>query len=683
MRLRLLLSMLLITGAMGLSYAQTTILDFETAATSTDFFYFGSSIDGTTVSAIANPDKSGINTSDSVMAHLKPSGSQTWAGAFTDPNPATAVDVTNGNMVCMKVWMPVAGNVMLKFEASTTGGANWEVAKPVTATNQWVEVCWDPSTPSDADPLVTASGNIYARVVVFFNFGTAGNDDTYFFDDIVVMPAATTVCNTILDFEAPATTTNFFYFGSSIDGTIVGPIANPDKSGINVSDSVMAHLKPVGSQVWAGAFSDPNPTTAIDVTGGGDICMKVWMPVAGNVMLKLEASTTGGANWEVAKPVTATNQWVEVCWSPSTPSDADPLVTATGNIYARVVVFFNFGTAGTDDTYFFDDLCVNSAGGGPTNSDVTFSLNLNGYTGSGTQPTVNGSFNGFSGTANPLSDADGDGIWTTTISIPAGLIEYKFAFDDWAVQEEFNGTETCTRRDPSGQFVNRAAVIAGDVTLGPVCWNSCYNCGDAVSITYNVGFPGSVTPSPDGVYLAGGAAFGAPGGEFRLADGDGDGVYSLTIERENGFNSFYTFANGNCPDYSCKEDIAGQSCANPNNFNDRFLDAVTADVVVNTCFGICSDNTLCSVGIRDQLVENLFSIAPSPTADVTTVSLLSATSEQSQLVVMDMQGRTVYQVTLGRGETTHQLRVSDWSAGVYLVHFRNGQNYGIQKLMVE
>ncbi|MDX2283573.1 MAG: hypothetical protein NW241_05395 [Bacteroidia bacterium] len=649
------------------AHAQVTILDFEAPATSTRFFYFGSSIDGTIVGPIANPDKSGINLSDSVMAHLKPSGSQPWAGAFSDPNPSTPVDVTDGNMICMKVWMPVAGNVQLKLEQSSNGGGDWEVKKTVSAANQWVEVCWDPSTPSDANPGVTASGHIYNRVVVFFNFGTPGTDATYYFDDLVVMPVAATVCNTVLDFEAPATSTRFFYFGSSLDGSTTGPVANPDPSGINTSDSVMIHVRPADALSFAGAFSDPNPTTPINVTNGELICMKVWLPDSGNVMLKLEQSTTGGGNWEVKKTVATAGEWVEVCWDPSTPSDANASVVAAGNSYNRVVVFFDFGDVGNgvnSYTYYFDDLCV-QAPVGPTTAEVTFSLNLNGYNGTGTQPTVNGSFNGFSGTANPLADADGDGIWTATVTVPKGLIEYKFAFDNWAVQEEFKGTEICTRRDPSGQFVNRAAQITEDITLGTVCWNSCYNCGAGVDITLNVGFPAGVTPNPEGVYLAGGLAFGAAPNEFRLRDPDGDGVYSITFERETNFNGYYTLTNGPCPDYSCKENIAGQPCANPGNFNDRRFSQVRVDTVINTCFGICSDNTACSVGIGRDELPKWFSVAPSLTGRFAEVTITDAMVRNARLTLLSSNGQALFSTSLTG--SSYRLDLGNVPAGLYLV----------------
>ena len=57
---------------------------------------------------------------------------------------------------------------------------------------------------------------------------------------------------------------------------------------------------------------------------------------------------------------------------------------------------------------------------------INFSVNMTQYAGSFTTVYVSGSFNGWSGNANPLSDPNGDGIWTGTINIPNGTYEFKF-----------------------------------------------------------------------------------------------------------------------------------------------------------------------------------------------------------------------------------------------------------------
>ena len=43
----------------------------------------------------------------------------------------------------------------------------------------------------------------------------------------------------------------------------------------------------------------------------------------------------------------------------------------------------------------------------------------------------------------------------------------------------------------------------------------------------------------------------------EMTDPDGDGIYSVSISLANGTTGNYTFLNGNCPDWSCKENIAG------------------------------------------------------------------------------------------------------------------------------
>jgi hypothetical protein len=80
-------------------------------------------------------------------------------------------------------------------------------------------------------------------------------------------------------------------------------------------------------------------------------------------------------------------------------------------------------------------------------------------------------------------------------------------------------------------FINRKASISGETTLPITCWNKCYNCGENANITINMGFPAANPPSPDGVYIAGGSRFEAPGGKYKMTDSDGDGIYSITINR--------------------------------------------------------------------------------------------------------------------------------------------------------
>jgi hypothetical protein len=87
---------------------------------------------------------------------------------------------------------------------------------------------------------------------------------------------------------------------------------------------------------------------------------------------------------------------------------------------------------------------------------------------------INGTFNGWNGTSNPMTDANLDGIWDVTLPLPNGAIEYKFTLDGWNASEQFVGGESCTIT--TGGFTNRAYTVAGVADLGVVCYQACADC---------------------------------------------------------------------------------------------------------------------------------------------------------------------------------------------------------------
>ncbi|MBU3666335.1 MAG: hypothetical protein FGM15_10745 [Chthoniobacterales bacterium] len=73
---------------------------------------------------------------------------------------------------------------------------------------------------------------------------------------------------------------------------------------------------------------------------------------------------------------------------------------------------------------------------------------------------VAGSFNGWNTTANPLSEA-GNGVWTTTVSLPAGQTAYKFIVDgEWKTDP----ANPALAEDGSGG--NNSVVTIGDAAEG-------------------------------------------------------------------------------------------------------------------------------------------------------------------------------------------------------------------------
>ena len=179
---------------------------------------------------------------------------------------------------------------------------------------------------------------------------------------------------------------------------------------------------------------------------------------------------------------------------------------------------------------------------------------------------------------------------------------------------------------------------------------------------------GGVTPDPGGVYLAGGLDFGAPGGRFKMEDANGDGVFSIQIERQRGYATFYDFANGACPDYSCKENLAGQPCAVPTNFNDRFLSPVQQDTVINTCYASCATNTNCTIGTDAPALSNdWMTLQPSLATDAVRLGFATPVIGAAHIQVFDAAGKIVLTETQKGLSDTYSINIADLKNGFYFV----------------
>jgi hypothetical protein len=104
----------------------------------------------------------------------------------------------------------------------------------------------------------------------------------------------------------------------------------------------------------------------------------------------------------------------------------------------------------------------------------------------GSIPEVNGTFNGWCGNCNPMTDANGDGIWETTVLLAEGPYEYKFSYSNWSGQEALTPGSSCTVT--SFGYTNRTLAVAGSqaMVLPIVCWNSCSACVVSATLSLNV-----------------------------------------------------------------------------------------------------------------------------------------------------------------------------------------------------
>ena len=154
-----------------------------------------------------------------------------------------------------------------------------------------------------------------------------------------------------------------------------------------------------------------------------------------------------------------------------------------GPILSDTTIQHCFGTC------VFDGTCPSPV----VPSNVTFSVDMNNYSGSqaaGYTVNINGTFNGWCGGCNAMTDSDGDGVWDVTLPLtPGSTIRYKFTVNGWSDQEQFAGGESCTNTNSAG-FTDRELIPSSDSTLGVVCFNSCSACPTndcGVTGTYDYG----------------------------------------------------------------------------------------------------------------------------------------------------------------------------------------------------
>jgi hypothetical protein len=168
--------------------------------------------------------------------------------------------------------------------------------------------------------------------------------------------------------------------------------------------------------------------------------------------------------------------------------------------------------------------------------------------------------------------------------------------------------------------------------------------------------------STDGIYVGGGFIGGHDA--LLLDDSDGDGVWSGTVSLpESG--GYFTLLNGNCSDWSCKEDISGQSCADPANYNDRtnLVGGFSQDTTLNLQFGSCDNPT--HIG----QIENNISLYPNPTKRFLTIH---CNSKINTLKVFNMIGNLVVDRNIFNNQTT--LSIENIPNGMYFIvlKFDNG-----------
>lgn len=175
-----LLFTLLLCGLSTFTFAQQRVLlDFDNEKqTFGTCFGTGAPDNSDCHTVIENPDKSGINTSDSVGTFIEPAAGETWMGMYFDIINGGDIDMTGAETtLCADVWVGTSVPFTFKLENTTNGATPYEGGQITPAnTSQWETVCDDMAT----------FANVADRLVLFFNIAAVpAAETTYYFDNVI------------------------------------------------------------------------------------------------------------------------------------------------------------------------------------------------------------------------------------------------------------------------------------------------------------------------------------------------------------------------------------------------------------------------------------------------------------------------------------------------------------------
>ncbi|MGB3545985.1 MAG: T9SS type A sorting domain-containing protein [Saprospiraceae bacterium] len=279
------------------------------------------------LSVIANPDPSGINTSSMVGQYIDP---QDLFSAlvldFGDP-----IDLSTRNQVNFKAWAPKLGNFFVKLEGGVSPSI--EITVPVTAVNTWQEYTVDFSDQANAN---------YTRLAIFFNAGVmAEAGDIYYIDDIRLLEGAPD--EPIEDFEDGGDLSWEPLNSDAVNHGSFAIIPNPDMSGANTSDNVGEYTKGNAAFSTVSAFLPDG----LDLSNDPQLNLQVWAP-DGSESVTLQLSSPISGTRDVTRTIDATMEWIDLSFN----FEESSMITD----FESVRILFDPGTSASGTVYYFDNL---------------------------------------------------------------------------------------------------------------------------------------------------------------------------------------------------------------------------------------------------------------------------------------------------------------------------------------
>jgi hypothetical protein len=292
-----------------------------------------------------------------------------------------------------------------------------------------------------------------------------------------------------------------------------------------------------------------------------------------------------------------------------------------------------------------------------TNKSVTFNCNMKQYSKTFTDVYVAGTFNGWSGNANKMTDPDGDKIYSATLTLTDDSIEYKFEVDNWKDDEKLTVGTPCVKT--TGGYTNRFVKLTGNKTLDNVCWASCDACTN--DVTFKVDMKNYKGAAFTSVYVNGNFN-GWCGSCNVMTDADKDGIWEVKLPLPQDSIEYKFTLDG----WTGQETLTpGTPCVKTTSgFTNRFLKFSAPTVLSAVCYESC--DACATTGLNNVNIASM-SLFPNPTQGLIQLNLGLTQKETVNVAVYDVQGNTLYSKTLTGAAVNETIDMSAHSAGVYMV----------------